>query len=158
MAFSHVGYKIVRDDYTSPLVRKGEVWTVGSHHKLVGEPKLCHEGFHFCPRAIDCAAYVFGCSCTADAAHGYRLLRVGVPDGATVVSDGRKHVSNELVVIEEVGFWRLTGLVRPVEGNGWPTAYVAGRDATGLCYGAVGGVVAAACVMAMSLAKHWFFE
>jgi hypothetical protein len=100
------GYKLVnRDDWTA--FHGSIVYAVGSTHALPPDelPVLGARGFHFCRRALDCLP--FSIDDATDWGYPqfpFRLVRVTVPDGAVVVTDGRgaKFAASALSVAEEV--------------------------------------------------------
>jgi hypothetical protein len=89
------GYKIVSASRKS--FHNGTAWDIGVEQRLpLGtEPVLCATGFHYCPLARDCLRYF-------TFTNGNRLLRVRVPDGATVVTGPHKCCASALVAVEDV--------------------------------------------------------
>jgi hypothetical protein len=91
-----VGYKIATSDYASPfVVGATERYVVGSRHALAsGAPTVAQWGYHFCVCALACLAY--GCWKPE-----WRLLRVAVPAGAVVATDGIRYAAAALDVVAD---------------------------------------------------------
>jgi hypothetical protein len=93
------GYKVVSARSLSIHGGKPRVrYDVGPTVRLPDgqQPVACQVGFHYCPVARDCLRYVGW-------QRRHRLLRVSVPDDATVVTDdGCKCAASALTVVEDV--------------------------------------------------------
>jgi hypothetical protein len=93
------GYKLVRADLAPFVGDQTLRFGVGTVHRLPdGVPPIpCEQGFHYCPVAVDCLGYL----CWHDGPR--RLMRVKIPDDATVVTDdGVKFCASVIEIVEEV--------------------------------------------------------
>jgi hypothetical protein len=93
------GWKIVNHHYRPAFVGSAfEHYVVGSHHKLDAAlapyVRVAMTGFHFAVRAL---AVLDGVTWRPT----YRLLRVEVPAGATVSTDGVGYAATELRVVSD---------------------------------------------------------
>jgi hypothetical protein len=92
------GFKFVRANL-SPFVGDATLrFDVGTVHRLPDgvQPVPCRRGFHYCPVAVNCLTYL-------EWGHGARLLRIKVPDDATIVTDDDvKFCASAIEIVEDV--------------------------------------------------------
>jgi hypothetical protein len=104
------GFKVVTAGYRASY--GFDVFRVGTWHTVPdsGEPlAVGARGFHFCDEALQCILHG---PYWSHATRGLRLLRVGVPHDATVVSAAHgRHATDRLYVIEELPSSMLSGRV-----------------------------------------------
>jgi hypothetical protein len=104
-----VGYKFVTDAYGPPICSvSGDTFAVGSHHKLPPTPTLYRQGYHFATNPLlllESLAWK----------PTYRLVRIEVPAGATVATNGVTYATSELRVVADdtaSAAAVLTGVIR----------------------------------------------
>jgi hypothetical protein len=109
-----VGYKFVTASYGPPVrLNAADRFAVGSRHKLAAAPAVGRWGYHFVTNplmALETMAWK----------PTYRLVRIEVPAGATVATNGVTYATSELrVVADETASTAamLTGVVRFVSYN-----------------------------------------
>jgi hypothetical protein len=134
------GFKFVTRDYRCPLTRSPTtLWTVGSRHVATGD-----KGHHYCTTLKDLGGWLP----VADNA-AVRLLRVRIPAGSDVESSTFSSVASELVVVEELSPWHLTGWIPSWFGD--PKFLVAGKS---IGYELVGALTLVVPVVLLGLI--WF--
>jgi hypothetical protein len=115
------GYKIVDARCCSvyfgqPCYRVGHRYSLHPHVPI----QLRLRGFHFCTDAI-------GCLQSVQWKDGYHLLRVTVPEGVDVQTDGKGQCAARTIVVDadvtDSVPARLTGLVRRTLRNGTDSTY-----------------------------------
>jgi hypothetical protein len=93
------GFKIVNADGCSFQGSPPVHYVVGETYRLPEDqkPEACKQGFHYCPRAIDCLSHL------STVWHpSYRLLAVEATKDSVIVDDGRKVVTSALTVLADV--------------------------------------------------------
>jgi hypothetical protein len=90
------GYKAVTNTYDPALMQSSEVYAVGSRHTLKGTavPHVERLGFHFATHPLVVLAYVAW-------KPTHRLVRIEVPRGATVSTNGINYAASAMTVVSD---------------------------------------------------------
>ena len=96
---NQLGYKIFNKNWKCRDVQ----YKVGETQIQKGKVKLCENGLHFCPRALDCLSYY---SLTQE----NKYAEVEVPEGSEIDSDKTKCATNKLKIIKELSFEEFSKL------------------------------------------------